>query len=233
MTDSPPTEVDPIFVKGQRRAPGGVYPPVSSGGSGLGPVQDELDPNGPPIDEPHPCDDPDNAREWNADAAAAEAFRRIRKYIADQMDSTHHLANREYGAMICERPNGTFFIGPIEHGPPIFDEIGVQPDGSNRPYVDIKIDSCGLGAIPIAMIHTHPSTGPSSGVPSSSDATWIAALNARRNDEYGRIYVVAIDGGKHRIEIYDKTNISAALTGEVGPEVNQNGVPCLAAGVIT
>lgn len=236
MTDQPPTEVAPIFVKGQRRGPGGVFPPVSGGGGGIGgpigPVQDELDPNEQPVAPPHPCDDEDEARDWNADAAAAEAFRRIQQYVRDRQltDPTHDLANREYGAMICEHPNGTFSVSSIQHGDPIFDENGIL--NANIPTVDVNAFACGNGAKPLAMFHTHPSTGSSAGIPSSVDSYWVSWINLQRQDNHGRIYVGAIDGANHRIQVYDITNIDGASSGVNGPEVNPDGLPCLSAGTI-
>ncbi|GAA0870152.1 hypothetical protein GCM10009116_19880 [Brevundimonas basaltis] len=173
-----------------------------------------------------PCDDPETAREWNADAAAAEALRRMIAAALAQDDPTHHLANREYGAMICERADGVLTISPVVWGDPIFDAGGTWVNPGEQPTVPVDIDACGIGSTPLAMIHTHPSTGGAGAIPSWNDAQWVAAINARRGDNHGRIYVVAIDGTSFRIEVYDQSNAGAWETGERGPEVNPNAQPC-------
>ncbi len=83
MTD--PHELDEVVVTGQRRRPNGTFPSGPGGGGGNEPggvdqweLDEEGDPPPPPEgDGSHPCDDPETALDWNADAAAAEALRRM------------------------------------------------------------------------------------------------------------------------------------------------------------
>lgn len=195
MTD--PTSVDDISVVGQRRrTPAGSFPPSGGGGSGgaggIHQNQVEMEDTPPPPMPAHPCNDPETAREWNADAAAAEALRRMLEAAAAQNDVTHTLYNREYGAMICENSDRSMSISPIQWGDPIFDADGTWVGAGQQPSVNVNFNSCGSGSIPIAMIHSHPSTGAEGGLPSASDATWISSINNARGDLAGRIYVVSI-----------------------------------------
>lgn len=80
MADLPPIDYPgDVWAVGQRRRPDGSFPPPGGGG-GIpgddgGVHQDEVDPDpdDPPWSPPHPCDDPETALPWNADAAAAAA----------------------------------------------------------------------------------------------------------------------------------------------------------------
>lgn len=217
---------------------GPSLPPASgAGGGGIpgddgGIQQDELDPDNPdpPPSPPHPCDDLETAFDWNADAAAAEALQRMLETAAAQNDSTHNLANREYGAMICEHSNGTLSISPIQWGDPTFDADGNWVSPGQQPTVDVNFNSCPAGSLPLAMIHSHPGTGVAGGVPSAADVTWVASINAARGDNRGRIYLVSIGdaGTPYRIWVYDETNAEdASLSGEPEDEVNPEGEPCL------
>ena len=102
MTDV--TDLGEIEVRGQRRRPGGSFPrPPGSGtgggggGNEGGVEQNELDPNQPeqPPSEPHRCDNPETALDWNADAAAAEALRRMQQDASspDRRDVYPHFQN--------------------------------------------------------------------------------------------------------------------------------------------
>lgn len=242
MTDAdPPAELDEVVITGQRRQPNGLFPAPSGGGGGLpgddgGIHQDELDPDnpGPGPSPPDPCSNPDTALDWNADAAAAEALRRMLETVAALDDSTHHLANREYGAMICEQSDGTLSISPIQWGDPTFDENGTWLNPGVQPTVEVNFNACGAGSLPLAMIHSHPSTGVGGGVPSANDVTWVAAINAARGDNLGRIYLVSIGDAAtpYRIWVYDETNAEdASLSGEPKDEVNPEGEPCPGQGI--
>ena len=124
----PPTQVDDVFVRGQRRGPGGAFPAPPSGGGGapgdLGGVhQDELDPNPepPPVSPPHPCEDPDTALDWNADAAGAEAGRKFLQKageigFADAPNGNPSLRNREFGAFILRGPGSSVHLTPVTAG---------------------------------------------------------------------------------------------------------------------
>lgn len=233
MTDTgPPTELGDIVVTGQRRRPDGTFPSAGpSGGGGAGDPggvnQDELSPDDPqPEPEPNPCAHPDSALEWNADAAAAEALRRMLDFARREFDEDH-LANREFGTMLCEM-NGSIIIGDIIPGDPL-----IGPDGSptgNTPTVHIDRGSCPIGSTAIGMIHSHVS---GSGAPSIADASWVPSINHDRPSSDGRIYIVSFDGTAYRIHVYDSSNAqSAAETGDLGEEVNPDGQPCSPGSVI-
>lgn len=234
MTDQPPSDPGTVWVTGQRLQPNGTFPPASGsggGGGGGGVRQNELHPDGPGPDSPrpHPCENPETAFDWNADAAAAEALRRMLETVAALNDSTHNLSNREYGAMICEHSNGTLSVSPIQWGDPTFDENGNWLNPGVRPTVDVNFNACGTGSLPLAMIHSHPSTGAGGGVPSANDVTWVAAINAARGDSLGRIYLISIGDAAtpYRIWVYDETNAEeASLSGEPKDQVNPEGEPC-------
>lgn len=237
MSDTgPPTTVDYIFVVGQRRRPGQNFPPAAgSGGGGTGGGdgvnQNELDPNEPPPppSPPHACDNPETALDWNADAAAAEALQRMIDKATAQNDATHNLANREYGAMICESSTGGLFISDVVWGDPIFDEQGNWVGAGTQPSVEVNIYACGAGNRPLAMIHSHLGVGAQGGLPSPSDATWVSAINGLRGDNAGRIYLVSTGdvNNPFEIRVYDERNVDrGSVNGDEGPEVNPNGLPC-------
>ncbi len=74
MTD--PTYPGDIFLVGQRRRPGGTFPSGGGGSGGGGQGENPGDQQNEITDPeyvppPHPCDNPEAALEWNADAAAA------------------------------------------------------------------------------------------------------------------------------------------------------------------
>lgn len=110
MTDTT-TDLGTIWVVGQRRAPGGNFPPASgTGGGGPGDDggvhQDEVDPDGGGQDGPaiDPCASPDTALEWNADAAAAEAKREFERQAAERGDDG--LYSREWHAFLYQDATG-------------------------------------------------------------------------------------------------------------------------------
>ena len=227
MTDQPPTD-DPgdVVVVGQRRSE--PWQPFPERPTLVRPDPDVAvlpDEETGPLD---PCFNPETALDWNADAAAAAALRRMIAAALAQNDPTHNLANREYGAMICQAPNGDLSISSIRWGDPIFDAEGNWVGYESQPSVDVRLSDCGGGTRPLAMIHSHPSTGPNGAIPSRPDASWVAGINNLRGDNLGRIYVVSIGAdGSFRIEIYDSSNVEAGSeSGVPGPEVNPDGQPC-------
>lgn len=126
----PPTNPGDIVVIGQRRSsPNDPFPVREP------PPTGPVDPDVPSIEEDtsDPCLNPDTAREWNADAAAAEALRRMLDFALREFGEDH-LANREFGTMLCEM-NGSIVIGEIVAGDPLIGPDG-RPTG-NTPNVRI------------------------------------------------------------------------------------------------
>ncbi len=237
MTDTGPgTPVDDIIVTGQRargESPfAGLQWPSRGGGSGdqqleLG--EDEMGGGRGPSDEEQQCATEENRRQWNADARAAEAVEAfLDKARAGGEDD---LANREFGALLCDMGGGNVVLGPITPGPPILDENGQQIfyEGG-RIGVAIPPDGCSGGLV-VGSVHSHPSGSVS---PSNDDfdhAQWhISHNNAAPN--FG-IYIVALvpnplDGGYDyvvsRSEVEDR---QAANEGELDPTwINPDARPC-------
>lgn len=221
MTDT--TNLGTIWVVGQRRAPGGNFPPASGAGGGGpgedgGVHQDEVDPDGggpsgPALD---PCSSPDTALEWNADAAAAEALRRMQADANDPL-----LDGRERGIVIyLDASTQTVRLGNMAVGP----DMGgaVTPD----------LTGIAGGSI-IGFIHSHPGSGP---YPSGPDRTSLfpffqdTITSGGGNAARFRLYMVgtrADPGGPARLQIrvYDVSNLNGDEDNP-GPEVNPDGEPC-------
>jgi|GEM_PF-5245905 len=145
MTDTGPgTAVDDIIVTGQRargESPfAGLQWPSRGGGGGDQQLElgdDETAGGRGPSDEEQQCATEDSRRQWNADARAAEA---VGQFLDEALESfgEEDLANREFGALLCDMGGGDVVLGPIVSGPPIMDENG-QPfvyEGG-RPTMDI------------------------------------------------------------------------------------------------
>lgn len=222
MTD-PSYPLDDITVVGQRRRPDGTYP--SRGGSGGGSANEpggidqwqlEEEDETPPEGQTDPCADPVTAREWNADAAAAEAQRRMQQDANDPL-----LDGRERGFVIYVDPSsqavrlGNLAVGPNMGGSVTPDLSGIAPENI------------------IGFVHSHPASGP---YPSGPDQTvlfpffqnLIAAAGG--NAAAFRLYIVGTrtdPGGQARLQIrvYKKSNLGGDENNP-GPEVNPDGEPC-------
>lgn len=222
MTDTT-TDLGTIWVVGQRRAPGGTFPPASGAGTGSsggdGGVEPELvdpDPEDPPWSPPHPCDDPETAREWNADAAAAEALRRFQTDANDPL-----LDGRERGTVLYRSPaTGVIHLGVLS--------VGASMAGSVAPDLT-GIDPAWI----IGDVHSHPGSGP---YPSSWDRTelfpWFEGQISAAGGDPGnfRMYMVGTrtgPDGQSRLEIrvYDRSNLNGDEQNP-GPEVNPDALPC-------
>lgn len=122
MTDpnGPATELGTIYVVGQRRAPGGSFPQRGGGGGGGGSGEDGIHQNQVSQDEPpppyvqDPCADPSLAREWNTDAAAAEAKAKFLAKAAELGDE--ELYQREFHAFLYRDSNGRVQVGGVTAG---------------------------------------------------------------------------------------------------------------------
>lgn len=228
------TPVDEIVVVGQRRRPGGTFPSRSGSGSGEpgGDHQIEVtDDPGQPTPPPDPCADPETRKEWNADAAAAEALR-LMIAKANLMDG--FLGRREFGAILYRRPDGSIGIGNITWGPP-FD----QPDPeTGRTYVELDYSGIPPASI-IGSIHSHNAGSfRPSGDATGQNGDWghyfglrNLVLNSGGNPDTVRIYIAAqelVTGPtvSHGLKVYDSRNKDAALAGQDGPEVNPEAQPC-------
>lgn len=220
--DDDVTDLGEIVVTGQRRYdesysfPSPPSPPP--------PIVDEIEPVDPSNE--HPCGTAQGARDWNADAAAAEALRQMIDQAQTQFGEGDFV-NREWGALLCESPDGSVSVGPIRWGDSILDEDGNMTNPGEQPTVSIPETDCGA-ARPIGMIHTHPGVGSGTLTPSQDDAAWIGYINSVRGDIHGRIYIVARSSSsdEYAIYIYDVRNSDSAENGQPGPQVNPDGQPC-------
>jgi hypothetical protein len=220
LTDQPPTNPGDVSVVGQRMRPNGLFPPSPGGGGGNpgddgGIHQDELDPDnpGPDPSPPHPCDSPETALEWNADAAAAEALRLMQADANDPL-----LDGRERSFVIYRDPvTGQIRLGIIAVGTNMGGEVTPNMTGINRGDV-------------IGTIHSHPGSGPYPSGPDRSNFTnfWQPEIAANGGDpSLFRIYIVgtrADPGGPARLQIrvYNRDNLHGDEANP-GPEVNPDG----------
>jgi hypothetical protein len=237
-TEPPPTQVDDIVVRGQRRRPGGSFPAVPGGGGGDpggsdGIDQDELDPNEPPPppSPPHACDDPATAVDWNADAAAAEAAKAFAR-LAAARDPAENLDTREWGAYLYRMADGSVRVGPVSFGNP----FGMGGVGG----VDL-IEDGPRGDI-IGSVHSHnagnhlPSTGPGGGGDIGHLDGMVDTVRAAGGDFASvRMYIVARAFGPPGSDTYNRISVytpatarTARETSTPGPEVNPEGQPCSA-----
>jgi hypothetical protein len=195
---------------------------ISSGGGGGGgntggPQQNELEEAGPEDPPPpHPCDNPDTALEWNADAAAAEALRRMQADANDPL-----LDGRERSIVIYRDPVtnqirlGNMAVGPNMGG-------SVTPDLTG---IDL--------ATVIGTIHSHPGSGPYPSAPDRSNFVtfWQTEIrNAGGDPSSFRIYIAGTrndPGGPARLQIrvYNENNLDGDEQNP-GPEVNPDGEYC-------
>lgn len=207
MTDT----VDDIVVTGQRRRPGGSFPIISKGNpSGDNPDEYPENPDGGTPDPYfNPCEDPVQRLEWDADAAASQALAAFKAKAFELQDDG--LYEREFGAGIYQRPDGTMFIGPVTYG----DKMGSA----------VNIDhSLGTYANMIGEIHSHPG---GQIVPSGNDWQRVDSFSSYTGRNF-RSYVVARDttvaNSPFAIRVYD-TNSDRDFT-KPGPEVNPEGQSC-------
>lgn len=211
MTDTgPPAELGEVVDTGQRRAePHQPFPerpqPVVWEGQ-----YDELTPDLGEL-PPDPCADPETAREWNADAAAAEARAKFLVKAAELGDD--ELYQREFHAFLYRDSNGRVQVGGVSAG----NRVGsTEPSTVGEDWTGITPDNI------IGEIHNHPggSVAPGGDWERFDGITsWISQFaGSQRAGEYRR-YIIA--GGT--IRVYDSTS---PRNDEPGPEVNPQGLPC-------
>lgn len=226
MSDENYTTVEGVLVTAQRRTspdmrwPMQVMPiaPLASGELSKSTTSDDTS-----FDN---CASPIARREWEKDAAAAEARSKFRALAAASGET---LSIREYGAYLYYDTSGKVQVGPIAVGDPV--RNGVIPS--------VKIPW--LVGVPYGRyageIHSHP-TGYEHPSPADRSA-WAATVqlitpeHPVRGATY-RLYIVAAGSipqyappstsrGPDPIYTYDERNIGS---GVVGPEVNPSAARC-------
>lgn len=223
MTDTgPPTTLSDVYSIGQRREPGGNFPSAGTGGGSShnnpgGLNQNEVGLGEPePVTQSGPCANPETALEWNADAAAAEALRRMQDDANDPL-----LDGRERSFVIYrDRNTGRIRLGNIAVGANMGGSV--TPDMTGIDFADV-----------VGMIHSHPGSGPYPSGPDQSNFTsfWQPQIaGAGGNASQFRIYMVGTrtdPGGQPRLQIrvYNETNLDGDEENP-GPEVNPDGEPC-------
>lgn len=221
MTDT--TNLGDIFVVGQRRRPGGAFPSggggSGGGGQGENPGDEQNEITDPEyVPPPNPCDNPEAALEWNADAAAAAAKREFEARAAARGDTG--LYSREWHAFIYQASDGSMYLGPVVPGT----INSVTPDTTGMTPDNL-----------IGFIHNHPGGGLN---PSGDDwagfdslynwvARWSSGGTARANRL--RQYIIARDttvpNSPMAIRVFNNTSDRSADA--TAPEVNPEGQPCL------
>lgn len=217
--EPPPTPVDDIEVKGQRRLPGGVFPRPPITGGGGGEEQEELDPDAQPSGGSHPCDDPETARIWNADAAAAASVAALLAKAASLGDGSN-LSNREFGANLIREMDGRITLTEVSVGPTV--TSGQVPNVVIQPGGATLLNWMG-------DVHNHPSgDGALSDVERDrfiERLDQIAQWHPERDLSAIAAYVVVIDGSSATgYRIYAHTRDTPA--GQEGQEVNPLAQPC-------
>lgn len=223
---------------GQRRIPGGTFPP--GGGGGIpgddgGVHQDEVDPDGSGGDGPqiNPCLDPATALPWNADAegaAAVAAFLQAASNLgfADAPNGTPSLGNREFGRGLARGPNNTVWGNAVSWGVP-----PVPPSTTSSMTVDFT----GISFYDyLGDVHSHPNGNP---LPGQEDWDGFMSNNEAARAQAGRtsetfyLYIVTVDqnGNPSGIYVYQDGPRAAgsadpARPTAVGPELNPDAQPC-------
>lgn len=241
MTQQPPTDYPgDVVITGQRRQADGTFPSPAGGGGGIpgddGSIhQEEVDPDPPdwPYSPPHPCDDPETALPWNADAAGAgsgDAFVSKAAGVGDTDPQTGMptLANREFGRGLARGPNGSVWGNAVTPGP---------DRDPNDPTSRMTINMDGISYWDyIGDAHSHPNGNP---LPSQEDWDGFifnnneARLRAGRTSETFYMYITTVgpDGLPDKTYVYqDGPRASGspdpARPAQIGPEVNPNAQPC-------
>lgn len=239
MTDPPPTDPGDVWIFGQRRRPDGSFPPPGGAG-GRGPREDggihQNEIGQEPEDSvtpPHPCDNPETALPWNADAAgvsSADAFLSKAAGVGDTNPQTglQTLADREFGRGLARGPNNSVWGSPVTPG----DDR--NPDGSTGDLT-INFDPITLDTY-LGDVHSHPNGNPE---PSQTDWDFFLVNNRLARENYGRtsetfyLYIVTVDanGQPGAIYVYEDGPRAADSPDpprptQTGDEVNPDAQSC-------
>lgn len=223
MTDTGPTNPGEIFVVGQRRRPDGTFPPAPGGGgpgggSSGGEHQNQVEDPGtqPYVPPPHPCDNPEAALEFNADAGAAEGLRRFQADANDPL-----LDSRERSVVVARNPvTGQIYLGNMRVGEPFAGEVPFDMTGIDPAHI-------------IALMHSHAGSGP---YPSGPDRTvlfpyWVEQIALAGGDpSLLRLYMVGTradpgEAARLQIRVYNQTNLDGDEANP-GDEVNPDAQYC-------
>jgi hypothetical protein len=102
-------------------------------------------PEPPQPSPPHPCDDPETALPWNADAAAAEAKREfLRRGQAEDGDDDY--LSKERYVFILQRDDGSLYLSSIAKG----GSNWVNPNDISGEVTSFNV---------VRMVHNHPGGG--------------------------------------------------------------------------
>ncbi|WP_332657888.1 hypothetical protein [Brevundimonas sp.] len=224
MTDQSPTDLGTVWVTGQRRQSNGTFPSRGGGGGGSagGPVQRELEEEEPeePQGQIDPCADPETARIWSADAAAARAVAALAAKAASLNDGSN-LSNREFGANLYLGAAGQVELTEIDVGPEAV--VGEVPEVEILPHGTTYQNWMG-------DIHNHPS---GDGRLSANERNQFnARIDRMLRDLPWRTealalaaYVVVLDpSSPHGYRIFAHTRHTDA--DQLGKEVNPDAQPC-------
>jgi hypothetical protein len=232
MTDPiPPYELDEVVVRGQRRRPGGAFPAGPGGGGGAGDgggeYQNEVGENDPPPDQVDPCADPETRREWDRDAAAASARKKME--AAALAAGEDGLTHRERACWLLRQPDGSIIASEPIEGDTF--QPGVTPTTFMDPYQVSDMSRI------VGIVHNH---GPGFHGPSSpsgaygGDAAALATLQnimntyPVNNGWQARLYIVAKTEGAdsyNKINVYGPENISSGTVPEVNPDADLQACP--------
>lgn len=242
MTDTgPPTNPGDVVITGQRRRtssePFPERPPHVESPFGDTQVRDPLDGS-----EPDPCADPATALDWNADAAGASTTKDLQQFARSVNPDEQDFNEREYGAALWERADGSVVRGRMTAGQHTFYEAAqLAAQGlPARAGVEIDWTQPFSDAVLIATVHTHPTGGTilSGSSRLNDDQAVLSYTQTQREAQRpgrgleARLYVAANQFGSYeqagepKITVYDETNRDAAISGVEGAEVNPEGQPC-------
>ncbi|CAN5224444.1 hypothetical protein BH10PSE1_BH10PSE1_12130 [soil metagenome] len=223
MPDEPTNPGDVVVVGQRRTAPSDPFPGlpayVEPGG--------EFDEREPIGEQPDPCANPVTRREWDRDAAAASARKKIEAaaLLAGETGLTH----RERACWLLRQPDGSIIASsPIEGD--VF-QPGVTPTTFMDPYAVGDMSQI------VGIVHNHDIGfhAPSSATGNyGGDAAALATLQNimstyPSNDGWeARLYIVAqttTSPPYNMINVYGPDTIGQGLGPEVNPDADEQACP--------